>query len=127
MEPADLKNDPPDDAQLEAWLRRNAASTPLTDAGFTSRVLAALPPSAAVRSNVRRRVFCLAGALAGLALTGLLGGDWSRTPENIALVVQPFTLALDQLSNPPTAWALALAAFSVVYALRRTLRPLARI
>lgn len=69
MEPADLNSTfaADDDRNLEALLRRTPA--PLADNGFSSRVMAALPPPRRKRSIVSARaVLCSLGAAAGLAL-----------------------------------------------------------
>ena len=64
MEPNDLNSLPPDEAQLDAWLRASTTQPPLPDDGFSQRVLSALPPPARPDS-VRRLWFCVAGALIG--------------------------------------------------------------
>ncbi len=124
MESTDLKNDSPDDAQLDAWLHNNAAAAPLRDDGFSHRVLAALP-AAAAQSAGRRRLFCLIGALAGTTVALLAGGDWSGAPDNLAAAAPPLVYALSQVNHPAALCALAIASASVLYALRRSLGSLA--
>lgn len=79
MEPSELNPPSADDARFDAWLRRQAALTPLSDDGFAARVLHALPtpvdPALLAQAQRARRAeawrrgwFCAAGAAAGLAL-----------------------------------------------------------
>jgi hypothetical protein len=68
MEPTDLNRSALDDAQLDTWLRSNAAAVPLPDNGFSQRVLASLPPPASRAAGWRRLIFCIAGAAAGVVV-----------------------------------------------------------
>jgi hypothetical protein len=117
MEPTDLKSTPPDDAQLEAWLRANATTVPLPDDGFSRRVLAALPAKAG-RSVAKRRLFCLGGGLLGTAVA-LLG---AATSGNLPAIEPAFIDALGQLATPAAGWAFGITAISLWFALRRQLR-----
>ena len=88
MESTDLKNELPDDAQLEAWYRAHLVIPPLRDDGFSPRVLAALPTPAR-RSAAQRRLFCLVGALLGtvIALVQTIGAG-SRTTNLAAFEIK---------------------------------------
>ena len=87
MEPSDLtpSSKMGDEAQLDALLRR--AAPPLTDDGFSARVLAALPAAPEQRTSWRRSIFCLVGALAGCGFAfwrGLAASDWEAGFERVA-------------------------------------------
>ncbi len=72
MEPANVNSPTPEDQQIAAWLRKDAA--PLADDGFSLRVLAELP-APRTRSSLRRWIWPTAGAVAGLAVVVALGGN----------------------------------------------------
>ena len=67
MEPANLTPLPPERDPLDAWLSAKAPVAPLPDEGFTTRVLAALPPPQNSFSWGRLLLYA-AGALSGLAV-----------------------------------------------------------
>jgi hypothetical protein len=118
MEPANLNS--PDDAQIEALLRPTAPILP--DGGFSTRVLAALPPPVAARQSWPRVAVCLAGAAAGLgfalwSLAALSGGPWNAKALADALVE-----AIGWLADPLLGGALLVAAFSLLFAFRLELR-----
>jgi hypothetical protein len=117
MEPNSLNSPPPDDAQLEAWLRNNASLAPLPDDGFTSRVLATLPAPVA-RQSVQRAWFCIAGALVGLVVAAL---KIASAPD-FALIVPAISpdaaRGLEQLADPRLLVAVAVTAASLAFALR---------
>ena len=119
MEPTDLKNDPPADAQLEAWLRAGATSPPLPDDGFTRRVLASLPPP---RATSRRLMFCLAGASVGAAFALLNGRGWPGLAAGFAPVAHSLATALGPLDDPRVGCALVVALASVLFAFWRETR-----
>lgn len=118
MEPNDLKSTPPDDAQLEAWLRAGAMLPPLPDDGFSRRVVAALPPPS---PRFPPRVWvCGAGALLGVGVMV------------IAAVTSPPATAFnpavpDLLEALALPVALAVAALSVWFAFRDRLGFLPRL
>lgn len=123
MEPANI-NPPPDDpdARLESLLREPAAVLP--DAGFSLRVIAALPPPTPVgRPWSHTTLGALAagfGMLIALASVALWG-DWNA---NWAPVLGPFSALDASLGDPVVLAAIALAVVSVAYALRLTPRRL---
>ena len=123
MEPVDLKSPPPEDDQLETWLRANATAKLLPDDGFTRRVLTSLPPPAKAGMS-RRAAFCLAGALAGVLLPWLTG---TRLPDVAANAVEGRRLALaalQQLADPNLLRALVVTGACLLYVFTpRGLRP----
>ena len=126
MEPNDLKSLPPDDAQLEAWLRTSTMQPPLPDDGFTQRVLTALPPPAR-RHSALRLWFCVAGALTGggVAAFGVFGSG-SQTADLTDL--QAAILAtLAQLTVPAFGLAVGITTVSLWFAFRDRLRLLPRL
>ena len=115
MEPTDLKNELPDDAQLEAWYRAHLATPPLRDGGFSQRVLAALPTPA--RSSVtQRRIFILLGILIGfgVALVGAVSSG--NLSADLPALKLEFTNALTQLATPAVGWALGVTMLSLLIA-----------
>jgi len=125
MEPTDLNNSSPDDAQLEAWYRANVSAAPLADDGFSRRVVAALPP--AQRADAKRRRFCLGGALigVGVALGGLLSQHdlWF----DLTALEPDFTHALTQLADPAVGLAFGITVISMWFVFRPKLRLLPRL
>ena len=121
MEPTDLRNGHPDDAQLEAWYRTHLATPPLRDDGFSQRVLAALP-TPIQRSTAQRRLFCLTGALLGtvIAMVQMIGAG-NRSTDFSALEKE-IADALTQLANPAFGLALVIASFSLWFVFRPKLR-----
>lgn len=126
MEPADLNSSPDrDDAHLEALLREPAP--PLADAGFSNRVLAALPPPntdrsvalSPTRATPWRGLLCAIGALAGVAVA-FYGLGWP--PSTMAMQWQPVEIAFDPADaeklGPVLGTAIVTATISVMYALR---------
>ncbi len=123
MEPANANLSPDDpDARLESLLREPAAALP--DAGFSLRVLAALPPPVPVARAWSHTTLCALAAFFGtlLALAGVaLWGDWNST---WAPVQATFSALNASLGDPVVFVAIALAVGSVAYALRLTPRRL---
>lgn len=124
MESADLNPlSSSDDHQLENWLHTAAARPPLPDAGFSHRVLAALPPSTR-QTKTRRLGFYAAGTVAGLivALSGGLGSD------DFSLRFEPALMdALVQSGSAAIFAALGVTLGSLWYAFRTQLRFLSRL
>lgn len=122
MEPADL-NSPsaPDDAALEARLRQPLA--PLPDAGFSQRVLAALPPpvpaAAPARAHARwpRAAICLLGALVGFLIARRGETEFSATEMSAQLQSSLAPLGA-ALADPKMLLSLVLTVVVVLYALR---------
>ena len=125
MEPTDLKNPSPDDARLEAWYRANVAAAPLPDDGFSRRVLAALPPGQ--RTDVKRRGFCLSGAVLGVAVA--LGGLLTQPniPHDLSALEPDFRNALIQLADPAVGLAFGITVISLWFVFRPRLRLLPRL
>jgi hypothetical protein len=119
MEPANL-NTSPEDARLEALLRRPAA--PLPDDSFSTRVLAALPsarPQALPPLSSAPWLVSLGGgivgtvfAIAGVFLWPGVGSDLAHSIDGIA---RNFTV----LADPMFLLALAITTFSLWYVFRR--------
>lgn len=121
MEPTDLKNELPDDAQLEAWYRAHLATPPLRDDGFSQRVLAALPVPAR-RSTEKRRLFCLVGALLGTAVAAVRINIVEGRPTDLAALNPEFREALVQLANPAFGLAIVITIFSLWFVFRPKMR-----
>lgn len=126
MEPNDLKSSPPpDDAPLETWLRANTALPPLPDAGFSQRVLTALPAQPR-RAGISPRLFVIGlGAVAGMGFVAfkLLAG----APVELNLPAPEMeTAALAQLADPKLHAALGVTVVTLAFAfwpdLRRRVR-----
>lgn len=123
MEPNDL-NSPtsPDDAPLETWLRTHAALPPLPDAGFSRRVLTALPvPSRRARISPRLFVIGVA-AMAGIAfaLCPLLAG----APIELHLLAPDpeAAAALAQLTDPKLHAGLGVTVLTLTFVFWSDLR-----
>ena len=125
MEPNDLNSLPPDEAQLDAWLRASTTQPPLPDDGFSQRVLSALPPPARPDS-VRRLWFCVAGALigGGVAALGAFGSD--NQPAGLAALQDMILATLAQLSVPGFGLAVGITVGSLWFAFRDRWRLLPR-
>lgn len=126
MESPDLNASASDEARLDRFLR--TTEVPLDDAGFSDRVLAALPPPVAERSP-RRRQICLAAAAVGIAFAAVrIGGlagwhDLTSTVDRQLAAVQAATgPALAQLPPGNLSLALGITALSLAYAFRSTLK-----
>lgn len=119
MESPDLKPHSPDDAQLETWLRDNAATPPLPDDGFSNRVLAALAPDA--QDVTHRIIICLVGAAAGMGFAVAQGLSWSDIFAGDRLN-PALTQGLAALAQPSILLALAITAASLVFAFWRGTR-----
>jgi len=112
MESPDLNPSPAPDDAADTWLRANHSLPPLPDAGFSRRVLAALPPA---RRRFSRTRFCLAGLAAGLVVA-LAGLAWGGVPS-LATLDSELTESTGRLLTSPALGALGVAAISVWYAL----------
>ena len=126
MEPTDLKPTPPDDPQLEAWLRASATLPPLPDDGFTQRVLTALP-SPTRRPSAQRLWFCLGGALVGIAVAGLGAGHSGSLTASLPVLEESILSVLAKLSVPAFGLALGITAVSLWFAFRDRPRLLPRL
>jgi hypothetical protein len=126
MESNDLKPTPPDDPQLEAWLRTSAAQSPLPDDGFTQRVLAVLPPPTR-RQSAQRLWFCLGGALAGIVVAAVGAFYPGNRPVDLPAIEDTLMAALTQLSGPGFGLALGITILSLWFAFRDRLRLLPRL
>jgi hypothetical protein len=116
MESPDLKPTPPDDAAFDSLLRAQSGLAPLPDAGFSPRVVAALPRP----RRHRRALSCLTGLAAGLAVA-IVGVAAGGAPD-LTLPESVMTRDMGELLSSPALGALGLAAVSVWYALRGGLR-----
>lgn len=113
MEPANLNSRPPDEDRLADLLK--SGSPDLPDAGFSQRVLAALPPP-------RRRLLpwsslLWAGAAAALALVIVQGMGGSVLNADIGAWTSQAGAALERLlADPWSAGALLVAAAALALA-----------
>ena len=117
MEPTNLNPSSHEDDPLAALLRQPAPA--LLDDGFSTRVLAALPPPApAPQAGGLKLVLCVAGAVAGLVFAVNNGVSWAGLHTD-AEGVEPVLIRLsDFLSDPWFIPALIIAGWSVFFALR---------
>lgn len=86
-----------------------AAAAPVPDDGFTSRVLAALPPPAAARLDVRFFVWSLAGAVLGAAVA--LANNVTSGLQALAQPLLPMFLHTVNRFDPWIVFALLLTTF----------------
>lgn len=121
MESPHLNSRPDDDDPLVALFRSN--STALPDAGFSIRVLNALPPR---RKEHQLHLLLLAstllgGTAAGLALALLKGSSWNRMADDFNQMGNDFSACGAALSDPwfILAVALTIASLLVPYVLGR--------
>jgi hypothetical protein len=122
MEPSDLKPDSRSDDPVEAWLRAGTDAPPLPDAGFSQRVLSALPPPSDRRRTASlRRSLCLSGAVAGALIAGLGGLALDELPVRLGAIGSALAEVPVRLATPASAFALALTAVSLAYVYRRKL------
>jgi len=126
MEPTDLNPTPPDDPQLEAWLRASASLPPLPDDGFTQRVLTALP-SPASKHSAQRTWVCVGGALVGIAVATFGALSSGSLPASLPVFEDTILTALSQLSVPAFGLALGITILSLWFAFRDRLRLLPRL
>ncbi|MFO1448299.1 MAG: hypothetical protein U1F61_09105 [Opitutaceae bacterium] len=68
MESLNLNPRPPDDDEVDAWLRTRLAESSLPDAGFTAQFVTRLPPRPAPTGPLLRLSLCLFAAVAGVAV-----------------------------------------------------------
>jgi hypothetical protein len=110
------------DADLERRLRR--AMAPVDDAGFSARVVAALPASAAKRRN-GRILFAAIGAVAGIAvaLAALRDTPLPSAGDAVQDLVDALRPVSNALFQPAGLLALAVTAFSLAVAFWPSLRP----
>jgi hypothetical protein len=125
MESTNLTPLPPDRDPLEAWLSAKTLLASLPDEGFTTRVLAALPPPQSSFSW-RQLLPYAAGALGGLAVAWWQG---SSRPDPASIFswwngVSAQTVSL--LGDPwwSLAFAGAIVAAAAVFAIRVAWAPL---
>jgi hypothetical protein len=91
-------------------LRQDLAA-PLPDAGFSARVLAALPPAKSHRPLAWGRFMALAaGAMTGLSFALWQGAHWSDLASIFTQLEQATSQVSDQLSDTGLILALAIAA-----------------
>jgi hypothetical protein len=114
MEPNDLNSTPNDDSRLEMLLGQPAPAIP--DHGFSTRVLAALPPRTPARRPGLRLAFCSVGAAIGLVAAWLIGATSAGLagPDELA---QTGGRLVDIFSNPNVLLALTIAAASLALTL----------
>lgn len=121
MESPKLTPDSPDDAHIEAWLRMNSAAEPLVDDGFSTRVVAALPPPA-TESQRRRTWLCIVGAVTGAVLTAAQGSQWSEAARQLTGLMTEFRAAFTPVFDPSLAVGLVFAAMTLAFVYWRELR-----
>jgi len=109
MEPADMTPLSPEDARLEKFLSQDL-DAPLPDAGFSARILEALPPQRKRAIPWARIMALTTGALAGLAVALWQGARWSDL-MSIAAQLEQVTFQISaQLTDAGFILALAIIA-----------------
>lgn len=121
MESPKLTPDLSDDARIEAWLRINSPAEPLADDGFSTRVLAALPPPAS-ESQRRRTWLCIVGAVTGAVLTAAQGSRWSDAARQLTGLTTEFRAAFTPVFDPSFAVGIVFAAAALAFVYWRELR-----
>jgi len=117
MESADLNRPKPGDDALEALLRRPLAAH-LPDAGFTARVLAALPPPARRSSSWGKILLCVGGAAAGAAAAFATGHPLRITVPTDGQILAAAQAAAAGLAVPANALTLLIVVAGGLYAWR---------
>jgi hypothetical protein len=126
MESANLNSSSPENNELETHYRALLSAAPLRDDGFSARVLAALPAAGERKFTIKRRLFCAAGLVAGVAVatTGAIGtGDLSTHLPSFG---NALATAGTELLTAPVGLAFSLALFSLWFAFRDRMRLLPR-
>ena len=117
MEPANVNPPPdPDEARLESLLR--GAPMALPDDGFSTRVLAALPPPARTPARRSHLAWCTAAAALGTVLALVIAAPWSAMHDTWRPVLSALAPLGANLADPAVLAALLVATASAVYALR---------
>lgn len=127
MEPDHLKSTPPDDAQLDTWLRANTTLPALPDDGFSQRVLTALPAPQRPTGVSPRMLIIGMGAVAGVGFVAfkLLT---AAPVEFILPAPDPETAAvLSQLTDPKLHTVLGVTVITLAFVFWRDLRRLVRL
>jgi hypothetical protein len=117
MEPADLNSNSSDDTRLEKALRAHFTAAPLTDGGFSQRVLASVPapvPASAPRRSLRPWL-CAGGALAGCYVARSTFSNGSSLPDQIVSLIPNLSAALAPLTEPAVGLALLVTVVSLVF------------
>ena len=110
MEPADLNPHSREDDDLKALLRLDPPTPP--DDGFSTRVLAALPPPRRAKSFQLR--LWLVGAGLGILFAAIEGASWSSLSTGAATVAQSSANLVAALSDPWLGLAVALNGLSLL-------------
>ena len=122
MESPNLNSPFPENDELDTQGRAQLSVPTIPDDGFSARVLAALPAAGERRFTIKRRLFCGAGLVAGVAVAtsgAIRTGDFSRNLPAVAS-------AMTELFAAPVVLAFSLALFSLWFAHRDRLRLLPR-
>lgn len=119
MESSNLTPSPSDDVALETWLRTNSRLAQLPDAGFTTRVVTALPRPD--RHHFHRWWFSLAGLIVGstIAVAGIL-----HSGETAEMTTHPIFEGSYFVSTILTTLAVTIS--SLLYAFRDELQRIVR-
>jgi hypothetical protein len=121
MESDHVKPTPPDDTQLESWLRTNSSLPSLPDDGFSRRVLAALPASSPSRLTPRLLAIAI-GAASGIAFAAFKFSTAAPVDFSLPPLGLEMTEALAHLTDPKLHAALGTTAVTLMFVFWRDLR-----
>jgi hypothetical protein len=114
MEPANMNAAPDRDSELEQMLR--AANPPLADAGFSARVVAALPRKSP--RSAGRFAMCAAGAIVGVWFAMQRGASWTSVTNAGAEVGQTLAALAALAADPWTVLGFVITGLALVYVFR---------
>ena len=124
MEFVGMNIPPSEDAQIRSLLSEH--QPPLSDDGFSNRVMAALPAPVTRRNTSLRAAVCALGAAAGcvVAWQGVSGfGAWDQSSQHLRTALAEAAVGM---SDTRFLVAIAVTAASLAYAFKRELRNVVR-
>ena len=116
MEPTDLNPPSREDDELKALLQSHAPALTLPDAGFSRRVLAALPPPRR-HAQMLQLWLWLAGGLVGGLFAVVKGASFAELSVGSGALARSGAELLHAVSDPWLGLALALTGLSLLVGL----------